>query len=352
MKELPFVSVVIPMRNERDWIERSLGAVLAQDYPPDRMEVLVADGMSDDGSREILKKIASEDGRVRVVDNPGRIVPTGLNAAIRQARGDVVARVDAHTILESDYLRRGVEVLERTGAEGVGGPMVSMGGGPVGDAIARAMKSRFGIGAAFHFAEKECEADTVYMGMWPRRLFDRIGVFDEELVRDQDDEFSYRIRKHGGRLILAPQMKSRYQNRQSWAALARQFYQYGFWKVRVLQKHPRQMSVRHFIPPLFDAGIAAGALLSPLAGWCGAAAAAAACVYALTMLAVAAVEGDGALSQRLRLAVALAIIHHAWATGFLVGLVRFAARWWDEPASGEARAGARREHVEGEAFHE
>ncbi len=165
------------------------------------------------------------------------------------------------------------------------------------------------------------------MGMWPRELFDRIGLFDEELVRDQDDEFSYRIRKHGGRLILTPAMRSSYQNRQSWRALARQFYQYGFWKVRVLQKHPRQMSVRHFVPPLFDFGVAVGALLSPAAGWYGMASAGALSIYAATMLAVAAIEGEGGVGRRLRMACALAIIHHAWASGFLVGAVRFAGLW-------------------------
>ncbi len=326
MKEWPFVSVVIPMRNERRWIERSLAAVLAQDYPGERFEVLVADGMSDDGSRDILARIARADRRVRVIDNPGRIVPTGLNAAIQAARGEIIARVDAHTIIAPDYLRRGVEALERTGADGVGGPMVAIGGGAVGDAIARAMSSRFGIGAAFHFADRECEADTVYMGMWPRRVFARVGLFDEELVRDQDDEFHYRLRKHGGRLVLTPAMRSRYQNRQSWRALARQFFQYGYWKVRVLQKHPRQMSVRHFVPPLFDLGVL-GALaafpFSPQVALLGAAGAGA---YAAVTLLVSTIEGRG-VAGRLRLALAFATIHHAWAAGFLVGLVRFAPRW-------------------------
>ncbi len=326
MSDQPFVSVVIPMRNERGWIERSLAAVLAQDYPRDRFEVLIADGQSDDGSEQYLRRIAEKDPRVRVLSNPGRIVPVGLNIAIRAARGEIIARVDAHTLIAPDYLRRGVEILQRSGADGVGGPMVAIGGGVVGDAVARAMASRFGIGAAFHFEEREGDADTVYMGMWPRRLFSRVGLFDEELVRDQDDEMSYRIRKCGGRLILAPAMRSQYQNRQSWRRLARQFYQYGYWKVRVLQKHPRQMSVRHFLPPLFDAGLILSLAVAPVWPAMIGAAVVALLLYGSMLAVVSTAEGSG-LTGRLRLALALAIIHHAWAIGFLSGLLRFSARW-------------------------
>src|SRR5688572_18714806 len=143
----PFVSVVIPMRNESGWIQECLDAVLAQDWPRDRIEVIVVDGMSEDGSYETVSALAARDPRIRVLRNPARIVPSSLNLAIESARGDVIARVDAHTLLEPDYIRTGVEVLERTGADNAGGPMVSIGGGKVGDAVATAMASRFGIGA-------------------------------------------------------------------------------------------------------------------------------------------------------------------------------------------------------------
>lgn len=324
----PFVSVVIPMRNEEAWIERCLLTVLAQDYPWECVEILVVDGMSTDGSRRVLAEMTESDPRIRVIDNPGLIVPTGLNLAIAAARGDIIARIDAHTILEPDYLRVGVELLARSGAANVGGPMVCRGGGPVGDAIARAMHSRFGIGAVFHFATTETECDTVYMGMWPREVFERVGLFDTELVRNQDDELNYRIRKAGGRILVTPAMRSLYQNRESWKALARQFYQYGEWKVRVLQKHPRQMSVRHFVPPAFQFGVVAAValgLLWPAAGWIAPCAVAS---YATVMALVAAMtRSAGAPAERARLWLALVLIHQCWACGFLVGLVRFADRW-------------------------
>jgi succinoglycan biosynthesis protein ExoA len=335
----PFVSVVIPMRNESGWIDRCLGSVLAQDYPPELMEVLVADGMSTDDSPQRLAELAERDPRVRVIENPGLIVPTGLNQAIAAARGEIIMRIDAHTTIERDYMRRGVETLERTGASNVGGPMVCRGGSPIAEAIASAMESRFGIGAAFHFAKDEVEADTVYMGMWPRRVFEEVGLFDEELVRNQDDELSYRIRKAGGKIVLTPAMRSLYQNRESWMALIRQFFQYGVWKVRVLQKHPRQMSVRHFVPPAFQAfvvlALAVGLLWHP-AFWTGIGVVA---FYAVFLGFVTA-RASSVPAEQGRMWLALVLIHQCWAAGFLTGLWQFRDRWGKAEAAPRMLGGA------------
>lgn len=323
--EKPFLSVIVPMRNESDWIDRCLDTIFSQDYPAEKVEVLVVDGMSDDGSFEMLEAIAMKEPRLRALRNPRRIVPSSLNLAIEEARGDVIVRVDSHTLLEKDYVSVGVELLEKTGADNVGGPMVKLGGGAIGDAIAGAMSSRFGVGSYFQFAEEDREVDTVYMGMWPRSVFDRVGLFDEELVRNQDDEFNYRIRKAGGRVIVSPRMRSRYQNRQSWGKLAKQFFEYGLWKTRVLQKHPSQMSLRHYIPPAFDFAVISSILagfFKPEAALIGVGLLLA---YALVMLVVAFREGRS--ENKLRFWLALVIIHHGWALGFLLGMVRFAPRW-------------------------
>ncbi len=326
MNSWPYVSVIIPMRNEGKHIARCVDSVLAQDYPRDRFEVIVVDGNSEDDSREVLAKYGD---RVRVLDNPARIVPTALNIGIRAARGEVIARVDAHTTLAPDYLRRGVETLLRTGADNVGGPMRTAGGGPVAEAIARAMDSPFGIGAYFHFAQEDRETDTVYMGMWPRKTFECVGLFDEELVRNQDDELNYRIRKAGGRVYLSVAMRSLYQNRETYRALAQQFFEYGKWKVRVLQKHPRQMSWRHFVPPAFVAssGVAtAGSLFSPL---CSYASLALLGAYILAvMLAAGVVTKKHGLHLWPLVAWAFVVMHWSWGSGFLWGLVRFGHRWF------------------------
>jgi len=338
MPEMPLVSVVIPCRNEKDWIERCLTAVLRQDYPGDRMEILVVDGMSDDGTYEFLVDLAKRETRLRVLRNPREIVPSSLNLAIAAARGELIVRVDAHTIIAEDYVSVGAETLGRTGAQNVGGPMVKLGGGAVGDAIATAMSSRFGIGAYFHFAQAEREADTVYLGMWPRSVFEEIGLFDEELVRNQDDELNYRLRKHGGRIVCTPRMRSQYQNRQSWKKLIKQFFQYGLWKVRVLQKHPAQMSVRHFVPPLFDLAIVFGLLAAPWLRPAGYAALGAIGAYAIVIAVVAAGHTKGC-AARMRLGLAFACIHHAWGLGFLAGMVRFAPQWFRPEAPAKKLTG-------------
>ncbi len=171
MSDYPFVSIVVPMRNEAATIASLLDSVLAQDYPTDRFEVLVVDGESSDASPRVVEEYARRDARVRLLANPRRIVPTALNVAIRAARGAIICRVDGHTRLAPDYVRVGVDTLCRTGADNVGGRMDAVGGGWFGDAVADATASRFGVGSYFHFGTEEREVDTVYLGMWPKPVF-------------------------------------------------------------------------------------------------------------------------------------------------------------------------------------
>jgi glycosyltransferase involved in cell wall biosynthesis len=264
----PFVSVIIPVRNEARCISDCLEAVLAQDYPRERMEVVVADGMSNDGTRDILRTYAERFPWVRVIDNSGGIVSTGLNAAIRAARGDVILRLDAHTSYATDYVRRCVTVLQETGADNVGGPWVAVGNGYLSRAIAAAFQSPFGGGGAgCHDPNREGEVDTVYLGCWPVEVFTRIGLFDEELVRNQDDEFNFRLSRKGGRVWQSPCIKSWYRPRASLAALWQQYVQYGYWKVRVIQKHNRPASIRHLVPGLFVMAMALLTLAAPFSTW-------------------------------------------------------------------------------------
>jgi cellulose synthase/poly-beta-1,6-N-acetylglucosamine synthase-like glycosyltransferase len=249
-----FVSIVFPIRNESAYIEKSLCAILSQDYPPHYMEILIADGMSTDNTREIISNIANQHPKypIRVLDNPGKFVPTGLNLAIQRARGEILIRVDGHTVISPDYVSQCVAALHRSGADNVGGRMNALGSNLFGKVVALATSTSFGIGGGrFHLSDQEEWVDTVYMGAWPRQVFERIGLFDEELVRDQDDEFNYRLRAEGGKILLSPKIKSEYTVRSSPSSLWHQYFQYGYWKVRVLQKHPRQMSLRQFVPPVF-----------------------------------------------------------------------------------------------------
>ncbi len=325
----PRVSIVIPMRNEGPTIERCLRSVLSQDYPEGSMEVLVADGQSTDDSRAKVERIAERDGRVRIIDNPTRIVPAALNRAIRAARGEIIVRVDGHTEVASDYVRRAVECLERTGAQVVGGPMRCAGGGVVGDAIAVATSSRFGIGNSyFHYGDREREVDSVYMGVFRRSVFEAVGWFDEELVCNQDDEFNYRVRRAGGRVVMCPRIRSLYRNRTTLCSLARQYWRYGYYKARVLQKHPQTMSWRHAVPPLFVLALVGSLCLWPAGGWGRAPLALIAACYGAGASAVAAtaVRRNGARVGCI-LPLVFTTVHVAWGAGMLAGLWRFRKRW-------------------------
>jgi glycosyltransferase involved in cell wall biosynthesis len=327
----PFVTIIMPIRNEADCIARSLGAVLNQDYPPEQIEVLIADGMSSDATRaEIARAMAAQPHMlVKVLDNPGRIVPTGMNIALAQSRGEIVIRVDGHTLIAPDYVTACVEALSHTGADNVGGRMTAVGQTGLSRVIALATSSPFGVGGArFHYSDREEWVDTVYMGAWRRDVFQRIGLFDEELVRNQDDEFNYRLLANGGKILLSDKIKSSYYNRSNLRALWRQYLQYGYWKVRVMQKHPRQMRMRQFAPPVFVATAVGGAVLAPYVApvlwlWLGVLS-----LYAALNLAVSFRLASQKGWPYLRwLPVVFATLHIGYGLGFLVGLVRFAGRW-------------------------
>jgi glycosyltransferase involved in cell wall biosynthesis len=282
---VPLVSVILPVRNERGYIGRCLEGVLGQDYPSDRMEVLIADGRSTDGTRPFLAALAARDARVRVIDNPRGFVSPGLNAAIAEARGDVIVRMDAHTDYAPDYVQTCVEVLEATGADNVGGPARTRADTYWQRAIAAAYHSPFSCGGSrFHNVAYEGLVDTVTYGCWPRAVFDRVGLFDEELVRNQDDEHNLRLTRAGGRVWQSPRIRSWYRPRGSLAALFRQYMQYGYWKVRVIRKHRLPASVRHLVPGLFVLTVAVLVLLAPFVGWGLWALAAVVALYVLALL--------------------------------------------------------------------
>ena len=327
------VSVIMPIRNEANFIEQSLRAVLTQDYPHDLLEVLIADGLSVDGTRQIIAHLAEAhpDIRVAVIENSRRIVPTGLNLALARARGKVIVRVDGHTIVAPDYVRECVAALQRSGAGNVGGRMEPVSQNRFGEAVSLATSMPFGVGGArFHYSEHEEWVDTVYMGAWPRQIFERIGLFDEEQVRNQDDEFNYRLLERKGRILLSPNIRSHYYTRSTPRSLWRQYYQYGYWKVRVMQKHPRQMRPRQFVPPFFAGTLLLTLGLAPFTAIGRWGMELAAGCYAVGNLAASALMARRADWRLLPLlAVTFAILHLSYGLGFLAGLVKFWNRWAD-----------------------
>jgi succinoglycan biosynthesis protein ExoA len=253
----PEVSIIVPCRNEADCIEGCVRSILGQEPVPGGFELIVADGLSTDRTRDFLERLAHEDDRLTVIDNPGRIVSTGLNAGIAAARGRIIIRMDAHTVYARNYVGECVRVLNQTGVENVGGPALTYGDGYMQTAISAAYHSPFAVGGArFHNPGYEGYVDTVPYGCWPRSVFAKIGLFDEDLVRNQDDEFNLRLIRAGGKIWQSPRIKSWYRTRGSLADLFRQYRQYGYWKVRVIQKHRLPASIRHLVPAGFVLSLA------------------------------------------------------------------------------------------------
>lgn len=315
MEEWPSVSVVIPVRNEAGSIGAALASIRSQSYPG-RLEVVVADGASTDGTAEVVHGLG--DPAIRVVDNPDGTTPAGLNAAIAASIGDVVVRCDAHSELPAGYIEHAVRTLLETGADNVGGVQAAKGIAPIQRAIAYAMSSKVGVGdAAFHYGGEAGPTDTVYLGVFRRAALDRVGGFDESLARNQDYELNVRIRDTGGTVWFDPGLAVTYRPRDSLGALGRQFWDYGRWKRKVLAKHPGSLRWRQTVPPAFVVSLAGSVVLlaarNPL-GWIVPGA------YAALTGAVAVTETvrrrDGAA---LFMPAALATMHASWGAGFLRG---------------------------------
>lgn len=321
------VSVIVPCRNECDHIDAFCTNLLAQALPaPWRLQAVLADGMSDDGTRERLAGWQQREPRLVVIDNPARIVSTALNRAIEQAAGEVIVRMDVHTRYAADYVEQCLIALETTGATCVGGAWRPLAQSGCALAIARAFASRFGSGgAASRRVDYNGAVDTVYLGAWRRTELLRVGGFDETLVRNQDDELNLRIVRSGGRVWQSAAIRSWYTPRASFAALFRQFYQYGYWKVPVIRKHRLPASPRHLAPfglaALLVMLVAAG-LAWPPAWLLGAGLLLLYGGAALTSAAFGAspLREPG---QWLAVAWALACMHGGYALGFGRGLLDF-----------------------------
>jgi glycosyltransferase involved in cell wall biosynthesis len=256
--QAPQVSVLIPCRNEAKHIEQCLADIYGFAPPPEGFEVIVIDGMSSDGTRDILSRLLKRYPDVIVLDNPQRTVPYGMNMGIQHAKGEYIVRADVRCIHPRSYLCDLIELSKRTGADNVGGVLVPISGETyVQKSIALAYKSRIAMGGALRDrGDFVGETDTVYGGCFKRQRLLEIGAYDEEMVRNQDDELSFRLRERGGKIIQDGRIKVRYWPRRFYWQLFKQFLQYGYWKIPVIKKHPQQASPRHFLPAGLVLGLA------------------------------------------------------------------------------------------------
>jgi succinoglycan biosynthesis protein ExoA len=321
----PLVSVILPCRNEAGYIEDCLKSILAQELSDADFEIIVADGVSNDGTSEFLERFSAENPKVRLLNNPGRIVSTGLNAALREARGEVIVRMDAHTVYAPDYIKQCLAVLRQTGADNVGGPMCTTATTYKERAVRAAFHSPFAVGGArSHNPDYEGYVDTVIYGCWRKSIFDRVGNFDEYLVRNQDDEHNLRITRNGGRIYQSPRIRSWYHVRDSFKAVLRQYMQYGYWKVLVIRNHRLPASIRHVVPAAFVGTL--GLLLIAGLFWRPALAAAMALagVYLLAVLLASMLTAARTEWKLLpALPLAFCCFHLGYGYGFLRGIVDF-----------------------------
>ncbi|MDF1549836.1 MAG: glycosyltransferase family 2 protein [Bacteroidales bacterium] len=252
---LPKISIIIPCRNEKNYIAACLHSVIVNDYPENQTEIIVIDGLSNDGTRDIIKSFQIKNKNIQLFDNPDKTVPFALNKGIENSSGDFIIRVDAHCVYSPDYFSKLIEWQQKTQADNIGGIWITRPGdnSNTAKAIAIATSSAFGIGnALYRLKSSEVkEVDTVPFGCYKREVFQKIGLFDEELTRNQDDEFNARLINSGGKIILVPQIEIDYYARKNISQMSKMFYQYGLFKPLVNKKLGKPATIRQFAPPLF-----------------------------------------------------------------------------------------------------
>lgn len=328
MAELPFVSIIVPCLNEQETIRFLLEAVAAQSYPRERFDVVIADGMSSDATREVIESFRQKNHipAISVVDNRERNIPAGLNTAIKHAKGEILLRMDAHSIPEKDYIERCVSALQAKLGSNVGGVWEIKPGKPGMTALAIAIAAAHPLGvgdARYRYAKTAGEVDTVPFGAFYRSLVDEIGLYDESLLTNEDYEFNVRIRKHGGKIWLDPAIRSTYFSRSTFPELLRQYWRYGYWKVKMLKKYPETVRWRQVLPPVFVASLLVFGILAPFFSSIKWLLLSEAAVYASVYLFVGVHTAWMSKKAGLIVLVPLAIVcmHLAWGGAFLVSLM-------------------------------
>ncbi len=325
---LPRVSALVLCRDEKRFIARCLDSILRGDYPLDRLEILVVDGISQDGTRAIVEQYAGRCSIVRLVDNPKRITPAAFNVGITHATGDLIMPMSAHTVYPANYISGLVRWLVRTEADNVGGVLITCPASQTATAraIARGLSHPFGVGNA-HFrlgSSGPRWVDTVPFGCYRREVFDRIGLFDEELVRNQDDELNHRLLQRGGRILLVPEVASRYYARGQLDQLWRMYYQYGYFKPLVMRKVQGMRTARPIVPALFVLVLLVSGILAPWSRVATMPLLGELVSYVAVAVACAtAVAWREGVRVGLIMLIVFPVLHLAYGLGFLAGAVRF-----------------------------
>lgn len=324
MTDQPFVSIIVPCYNEQSTIQKLLGALHSQTYPLDKMEVVIADGRSTDNTRQVIDAFSREHTAltVRVIENPARNIPSGVNHAIRESRGEIIVRLDAHSMPIPEYVERCVEAHRTGKGDNVGGVWDIQSGADtwIAESISHAAAHPLGVGdAMYRLNAKPGVVDTVPFGSFHRSLIERIGAFDEALLSNEDYEFNTRVREAGGVVWLDPSIRSVYFSRPTLPSLASQYWRYGFWKLKMLKRYPHTLRWRQALPPIFVFALASMVVLSLWFGFARLFLSVQLTAY-FAILALAGIQ----LAFRKRkgylvwgLPLSIATMHICWGAGFL-----------------------------------
>lgn len=315
---VPKVTVVVPARNEEGHIGECVDSILKQSYTD--FELIVIDGDSEDRTRGILEEIAEGDPRVRIIDNPDRVIPVGLNRAVREARGEYLVRVDAHCTIEPDYIEYIMEHLETGRWGGVGGRKDGVGVTAAGRAVAAVMHSKFGVGnSVYHHGTEIQEVDHIPFGAYPLEVIRELGGWDTELTVNQDFEFDYRVRESGRPILFDPRIRINWVNRQTIKDFYRQYFRYGIGKVPVMIDYPKSVRPRHLAAPALVVNLAVAAALVPFRPVLSLLLVT---PYAMALMAASVVTSRQVAGLRAKLLVpaAFAAMHLGWGLGFFRGL--------------------------------
>jgi len=319
MNEKPFTSILIPCRNEEKFIGRCLDSIIAQDYPKDKLKIFVIDGMSDDKTRKIVRDFSEENSFMKLLENPKKITPCALNIGIKNAKGDIIIRMDAHATYQNDYISKCVKYLQEYNVDNVGGTMITLSQSNtfIGRSIVKVLTSRFGVGNSDFRTEvsQPKETDTVFGGCYRKEVFEKVGLFNENLARSQDMEFNLRLKRAGGKILLAPDIVTYYYPKSNLKDFFLHNFEDGIWAIYPLKFVKLPLRLRHYIPLIF-------VLTLPLSIW----------PYILLSLffslEIAMKEKDFKLF--LVIPVAFAARHFGYGFGSVIGLIRvlFSKNFW------------------------
>ena len=331
------VSILMPIYNEANFIHQSLDSILVQDYAQEFIQIILIDGESDDGTLEIIQKYVKSHQNILVMNNPAKIVSTGLNRALSIATGDVIIRVDGHSIIEDNYVSKCIELInQKPEASCVGGAIKNISSGILGNSINIAQASLFGVGGVkFRGSNHKGQfVDTLAFGAYRRNVFEKIGGFDEELVRNQDDEFNFRLLQTGGMIWMDPEIKSYYYPRTSIKKLFKQYFQYGYYKIRVIQKRRAVASLRHIIPGLFTLSLLTSICLGMyMKSFILMSSIIAPYIFLnITATVLTIYSNKGSIPEQqsyLLIPFVFLILHFSYGIGFLLGCFTFAFKWND-----------------------